>query len=85
MWMHGPYVGGFSFFMIFPAIFLLIFLLFVVFRVGRRGVHGGCAGMPGRHMRRAHSSNARDLLDQRYARGEIDDAQYLKMKESLAS
>lgn len=78
-------MGGFSFLMIFPAIFLIMFLLFFVLRFGRRGFRGGCGGGHGRHMQRLQSSNARDLLDQRFARGEIDDAQYLKMKETLAS
>lgn len=86
MWMHEPFMGGFSFFMIFPVIFLIIFLLFLVRRVGRGGFHGGCGGMNvkhGRPMLRPQSSNARDLLDQRYVRGEIDHEQYLKMKEAL--
>lgn len=85
MWMHGPFMGGFSFFMIFPLIFLILFLLFMVRRFGYRGFQGGCGGRPTSHMRLANSNNARDLLDQRYARGDIDDAQYLKMKETLAS
>lgn len=85
MWMHGPYAGGFSFFMIFPLIFLFFCLLFVVRRMGHRGFRGGCNGLPGGRMRRNSASSAREVLDQRYARGEIDDAQYLKMKEQLAS
>jgi len=80
-------MGGFSFFMIFSVIFLIIFLFLVVRGFGRRGFHGGCGGMSGPHMRRADTGTgkAKDLLDQRYVRGEIDDAQYLKMKETLAS
>lgn len=82
MWMDGPYAEGFSFFMIFPAIFLLIFLALCA----RRGAfRGGCGGAPGRHKRHPHAIGARDLLDQRYARGEIDHEQYLRMKDALDS
>ncbi len=83
MWMHGPYAGGFSFFMIFPAIFLIFLLIFLVTRRGE--FRGGCGVVPGRHKRHPHAISARDLLDQRYARGEIDHEQYLRMKDALDS
>ncbi len=85
MWMHGPFMGRFSFLMIFSLVFLIIFLLFVVRRFGRGGFRGGSGPRYGLHPQRPQSGSARDLLDQRYARGEIDDAQYLKMKATLAS
>lgn len=83
MWMHGPYAGGFSFFMIFPAIFLIFLLIFLVARRG--AFRGGCGGALGRHKRHPHAISARDLLDQRYARGEIDHEQYLRIKDDLDS
>lgn len=85
MWMHGPYAGGFSFFMIFLAIFLIFLLVFLAFRTRRGAFRGGCGGGPGRHKRLPHAIGARDLLDQRYARGEIDHEQYLRMKDALDS
>lgn len=70
------------FFLIIPALFLFGFVLFIVFRAGRGGFPGGRGGACGRPMR-AHHGTARELLDQRYARGEIDHEQYLKMKDAL--
>lgn len=81
MWMHGPFVGGFFF--IFPVMLLILFVIFRVLRGGRRGFHGGCGGMRGRPLQRPPASDARELLDQCYVRGEIDHEQYLKMKQAL--
>lgn len=82
MWMHGSHGGGF--FLVFPAIFLIVLLLWLALRVGRRGFRGGCSGLHGRPMRRqSQSHGAKELLDQRYARGDIDHEQYLKMKQAL--
>lgn len=83
MW-HGPFMGGFSFFMIFPVIFLIFFLFFLMARAGTWGFRGGCGGMRRTRMKQAPANTAREMLDQRYVRGEIDQAEYLKMKEDLS-
>lgn len=60
---------------IFPLIFLVVMLLLVF-----RGV-----GWPmyGRRGMRDREESAREILDRRYARGEIGQEEYLRMKKDL--
>lgn len=74
MWTYGPW-GGFPWMWIFPLIFLVVMLLFL-FRGGGRPMCGG-RGM------REREESARELLDRRYARGEIKREEYLQMKKDL--
>ncbi len=69
---------GFGYMWIFPIIFLLIFFFFM------RGMFGsaGCQHS-GKHTPPAES--ARDILDKRFAQGEISKDEYAEMKESLSS
>lgn len=74
MWSHGPW-EWFPLMWIFPLIFLVVMLLFLF-----RG-----AGWPmcsGRRMREEYGS-AREILDRRYARGEISQEEYQRMKKDL--
>lgn len=83
MWLHAPLFGGFPLFLLLLAVPVVLFLV-VRARRGMRGSgRGTCRpGVPGPGARRP-GSDARALLDQRYARGELDREQYLKMKEDL--
>lgn len=74
MWNYGPY-GMFPWMWIFPLIFLIVMLLFL-FR-------GGGWPMCGGHGTRRREESARELLDRRYARGEISREEYQQMKKDL--
>lgn len=71
-WGPGPWMFPWMF--IFPLIFLGV-VLFVVLRVGSGSMCGG----------RRHRSDpsAREILDRRYARGEISRDEYQHMKKDL--
>ncbi|GBC57232.1 MULTISPECIES: SHOCT domain-containing protein [Stenotrophomonas] len=70
---------------IFPLIFLVVMLIFL-FR-GGRGSGGGpmCGGWGIRDegMRDKKEESAREILDRRYARGEINQEEYQRMKKEL--
>ncbi|HQU16798.1 MAG: SHOCT domain-containing protein [Gammaproteobacteria bacterium] len=61
--------------LIFPLLFLVVLFLFLF-----RGM-----GWPGCGHRRTHDreESARELLDRRYARGELSREQYQQMKKDL--
>ena len=74
MWPNGWW-GPFPWMWIFPLIFLVVLVLFLF-----RGM-----GVPGCGHRRAHAreESAREILDRRYARGELTREQYQQMKKDL--
>ena len=74
MWPHGPW-EWFPMMWIFPLLFLVVMLVFLL-----RG-----AGMPmcGGHGLRDREESAREVLDRRYARGEIGQEEYQRMKKDL--
>ncbi len=74
MWPYGWW-GPFPWMWIFPLIFLVVLVLFL-----SRGM-----GWPGCGHRRPHDreETAREILDRRYARGEITREQYQQMKKDL--
>ena len=74
MWNCGS-LGMCSWMWIFPLIFLIVILL-ILFR-GR--------GLPmcGGHGTHRGEESARELLDRRYARGEISREEYQQMKKDL--
>lgn len=74
MWNYGPW-GGFPWMWIIPLIFLIVMLLFL-FR------SGGLPTCGGRGMRDREES-AKEILDRRYARGEINQEEYQRMKKDL--
>ncbi|MDA8377528.1 MAG: SHOCT domain-containing protein [Planctomycetia bacterium] len=63
--------------MIFPLLFLifLIVMLVLVFRGG--------GSMCGHHETHAKDHSAREILDQRYARGEINQQEYQQMRKDI--
>lgn len=74
MWPNGWW-GPFPWMWIFPLLFLVVMLLFLF-----RGV--GWPGCGGRRTRDREES-AREILDRRYARGELTREQYQQMKKDL--
>ena len=78
MWWHGSWDGpwwGFPWMWIFPLLFLAVFILFLF-----RGP--GCP-MFGGHRSQDREENARQILDRRYAQGEISREDYQRMRKEL--
>jgi len=68
---------GFGFMWIFPIIFLVVFIFFM------RGMFGSGSG--GNSENNApRSESAREILDKRFAKGEINKEEYAEMKQSLS-
>lgn len=71
--MPFEYGGGFGYMWIFPLLFLAVFFYFM------RGMFGGGGGM--------HSKDPetpRQILDRRFAAGEISKEEYEEMKTTLS-
>lgn len=69
MWLMWPWMLGWSVLLIAG----LAALVWAIVRLARGG--GGASG--------GRSGSARSILDERYARGEIDDDEYRKRRETL--
>ena len=67
---------GFGWMWFFPLIFLALCLLFMFGMFFRRGMGHGAG-------RDAGEASAREILDRRYAKGEIDKQKYEEMKHAL--
>lgn len=74
MWWDGQWYG-FPWMWIFALIFLAC--LFLFFFRGRGGP------MCGGHRRQDREASAREILDRRYARGEISREEYQRMRKDL--
>ena len=74
MWWDGPWHGVYWMW-IFPLIFLVLFALFI-FR-GRGSL------MCGGDRRQDRVENAREVLDRRYAQGQISREDYQRMRKDL--
>jgi putative membrane protein len=75
MWNYGPW-GMFPWMLIFPLIFLIALLIFLF----RRGGSSMCASHETQGKR---EENARELLDRRYARGEVNREEYQQIKKDI--
>jgi putative membrane protein len=73
-WWHG-----FGFMWLFPLFFFICLVVFVVF-LARSPWSGGRGGS-----RDARRETAREILDRRFASGEITKEQYAEMKRTLES
>jgi putative membrane protein len=78
MYHYGMGMG--FFWWLFPAIFFFIFVGGLALFFKRGGV-SGC----GHHEHHGESVSAKDILERRYARGEIGRDEYLKIKQDLES
>jgi len=67
---------------IFPLIFLVVLLVFLFRGGGGGGPMCGGRGMRENGMREKEES-AKEILDRRYARGEISQEEYQRMKKEL--
>ncbi len=79
--MYGPELCTFSFWWVVPIVMMI--LCFFVMR-GRRGTMMSGFGCCGRDWQRTEgTASASDILDRRYAAGEIDNAEYAEKKRAL--
>lgn len=74
MWNNGPW-GGFLWMWIFPLIFLIVLLILFFRRDG--------SPMYGSSDKQSKEESARELLDRRYARGEITREEYQQIKNDF--
>lgn len=74
MWMHGHY-PWFPLMWVFPLIFL-----FVIYRLFIRGSRGS---MCGGHRKQEVEIGAQEILNRRYAKGDITHDEYQRIKKEL--
>lgn len=72
MWTYGPW-GWFSFMWVFPILCIVFMLFFFTRRWPRWG------DLDGRH----RESSAREILDRRYASGELTKDEYRRMRSDI--
>lgn len=67
---------GFGFMWIVPMLFFVVFLFFMrgIFRQGSRGGNNG-----------TRRESAREILDKRFAKGEIEKEEYEEMKKAIGN
>jgi putative membrane protein len=75
MWWDGPWYGFHWWMWAFPILFLIMTAVLVF----RGAIWPMCAG----HVGRAAGDSAREILDRRYARGEIGADEYQRMRKDL--
>ena len=80
MWMNGGW-GWMPWGWIFPLIFLVLMVVFMVFMM--RGGMGGGPMCGGSHKTPGAGETPREVLDRRYARGEITREEYQQMRKDL--
>ncbi len=86
MWGCEGFCLGFSWWWIFPiAMMTIMFALCFLMMRGRTGrmMCGPCFGSAGDAFWKGRPESARDILDKRYARGEIGKEEYEKQKQDI--
>jgi putative membrane protein len=79
-WWHpmlGLGIGFWVFWLLFRSLFWVLLIVFVVWMISRAS--GATPSWP----RPPHRSNGLDILEQRYARGEIPREEYLQKKKDI--
>lgn len=71
---------GFGFMWIFPLIFLAVFIFFMGGKFGQGSMGSGSRGGDS-----SHKESAREILDKRFAKEEINKEEYESMKETLGN
>ena len=74
--MYGPWDGGWGFGMMFVSLLFIALIVLGVVLVIRSFSHGGQAP-------RSDGNRALDILDERFARGEIDQQEYEERRRTL--
>ena len=80
MWMNGGW-GWMPWGWIFPLFFLVLMVVFLVFMM--RGGMGGGPMCGGSQKTPGSGETSREVLDRRYARGEITREEYQQMRKDL--
>jgi len=84
--MYGYGYGIGFFWWLIPFLFFLFCIVMVALFFRRGGMMGMMGPMCGHHHRHPDESvSAKDILERRYARGEIGRDEYLKIKQDLES
>ena len=85
--MYGMYGHGYAmgyFWWVIPLLFFLFCIFMVAFFFRRLGMHGMICPMCGHHHgHHDESVSAKEILEKRYARGEIGREEYQKIKDDL--
>ena len=82
MWGYGPYgmmAPGGGWMMLFGGVFWLLLLILILGAITRLGPWGH------HHTQGARRSSGLDILEERYAKGEIQREEYLQKKRDLTS
>ena len=82
-WMMGGGMGWGMVFMVIPGIILLLVLLAALGAFSERHVHAVYPPYTAYPSPPVSTTTAVDMLDQRYARGELSREEYLKMRADL--
>ena len=69
---------GFGFMWIIPLFFFTVLIIFMLRMFGR-----GSSGCGSHRDNTTHQENAREILDKRFAKGEINKEEYEEMKKTL--
>jgi putative membrane protein len=77
MWGNGFHNVGFGLMGIFCLIFWAVVIGLIIWGAIRMGKHG-CM------MHHEHGNNALDIVKERYAKGEIDEKEFEKIKKALS-
>ena len=80
MWINSGW-GWTPWMMIFPLFFLVLMVVFMVFMM--RGGMGGGPMCGGSQKTPGSGETSREVLDRRYARGEITREEYQQMRKDL--
>ncbi|WP_308387988.1 SHOCT domain-containing protein [Acidithiobacillus sp. AMEEHan] len=81
MWVENGWGWGMPWMWLFPLFFLVLILVFLVFMM--RGGMGGGPVCGGSHKTPRTGETPREVLDRRYAKGEITREEYQQMREDL--
>jgi putative membrane protein len=79
-WMNGGWFAGFMLLKLIFWVLLVALVVYLIVKVSRKDTHsipGGSSGVV------ADVKSALQILNERFARGEIDESTYLRMKSVL--
>ena len=83
MYGHGYGYGMGFFWWIGPLLFIIFLVALMALLFRRGGMHRAHCPVCGQHSHHDEPVSAKEILERRYARGEIGRDEYLKIKEDL--